>query len=1284
MNQTKLITTIICALLIGICNAQIEKIETYTVGTKITYYPNSCGADLPEADGKISFCDEADNLGVVEQSFGLNSNFVRKIIPNYFNDDEVFVTDLGFSIKKSDGSWQNLPENAIPTNSLSNRIVSEEGIVTPDGKLLYSDVNQSADHLGYLDLITLEFGTYLLGDADHNPLEFAHDSASGKTYILTRAGTSVLLYSLLDGVIVTEGVLSGIPQFSSNWYINAISDGFLYVGGTNGLYKIDLNDTNSIDYYGADDLPGEDVTDITVDSAGRVLIAYGLVNQGGIARFTPTTDTFEYFNIENPGNGEHTFKDIAYADDGTIWAVANTFSGVFTLAPDEAEPLWTQISLDDFEQIGFEIHSNFNAVDEENGHIYLTANGNPNNISGFDRPVEILKLTGEEWFSINDDETGNLSALIAYKGQQNDYQYVARAKDGGIWWMNSQDGVLAFLSDDEVFGINDFDITRGIPVVDNNGLLNAIEGSDLIRYNPPIKQEFDSDTDLGFGPDWITTYQDQVWLFDRQTDVLHVYVDDEETATYNLVNYDNNNPVSADSFGNVFYSEVDNGDDKVIINKYDPTNDTTTTIEFFFTTDLFPSGGSSALQQITLSDGKMAFLAGSTIFLYDDENIIEIVLEDLGFESFETIDYGAVDASDNLILILNSPKLVRMVDLFGGVNIETYKLGTQFSFSTEDSLLPELPFGIGMKIAVESDGGIWIHGGGEFAKFTLSNADIPPGDFESFRITGQVYLDSNDNEVFDEGEQYKNQRIALKRTGSSVSRVAVTRPNGQFTFIYDGTGDYNMTLLGSDPNVTPENITTTFNVNDVNQDTDLGDFKLQIRYIDGLLVKSSQKEGAWGFDREGFENTFATAIGNISSTKTFNNLEFQFLYKNEDDNSDNLLPSVDDVTLYRVTALSDVPVIYNTLIPPRSNNWSIAGSPNDFQIETLSLTPEINSSTDQITIDFSIPELSPRDMIVIEVDTGLFAPEQNGTVIEYGLSFVGGDNLDDNNGPLTIPLIPRPDDEPKLRLPEDIPPFPNPNDPNDNPFVPEGPVYAPVPKTIEIFSSYDPNDKLVTPGLPNVLNEVDINTQYLTYTIRFENEGNFSAKDVFILDEMDENLDLNSIQLIEASHDVVLDQLTLNGKTNIRFFFEDIFLDFTANDPVASQGYVKFAIRPIEGIALNTIVENTAAIYFDQNPPIITNTTQHQFVDLQLSLDDFSSKTAKAFPNPVEDILNLRLPISGDFDVRLFDLNGRELGSWSVQNKDILTMSLGHLAQGYYVINVKGSNKTKAIKILKQ
>ena len=67
----------------------------------------------------------------------------------------------------------------------------------------------------------------------------------------------------------------------------------------------------------------------------------------------------------------------------------------------------------------------------------------------------------------------------------------------------------------------------------------------------------------------------------------------------------------------------------------------------------------------------------------------------------------------------------------------------------------------------------------------------------------------------------------------------------------------------------------------------------------------------------------------------------------------------------------------------------------------------------------------------------------------------------------------------------------------------------------------------------------------------------------------------------------------------VEFNFDNILLpDSIVNEP-GSHGYVKYGIKANAGLADFTAVQNTANIYFDFNPAIITNTTSNTLVSLE-------------------------------------------------------------------------------------
>src|SRR5690606_24658903 len=123
-----------------------------------------------------------------------------------------------------------------------------------------------------------------------------------------------------------------------------------------------------------------------------------------------------------------------------------------------------------------------------------------------------------------------------------------------------------------------------------------------------------------------------------------------------------------------------------------------------------------------------------------------------------------------------------------------------------------------------------------------------------------------------------------------------------------------------------------------------------------------------------------------------------------------------------------------------------------------------------------------------------------------------------------------------------------------------------------VTGSFDPNDKLVAEGIHEARYVKFEN--YLTYTIRFQNTGTDTAFFVNILDTLDINMDLTSLEIIGSSHSMnyfLYDHV-------LHFEFDNIFLpDSNRNEP-ASHGFVKFKIKGNAGIADQTVIRNAAAI----------------------------------------------------------------------------------------------------------
>ncbi len=139
-----------------------------------------------------------------------------------------------------------------------------------------------------------------------------------------------------------------------------------------------------------------------------------------------------------------------------------------------------------------------------------------------------------------------------------------------------------------------------------------------------------------------------------------------------------------------------------------------------------------------------------------------------------------------------------------------------------------------------------------------------------------------------------------------------------------------------------------------------------------------------------------------------------------------------------------------------------------------------------------------------------------------------------------------------------------------------------------VLCAYDPNDKQVLPKGYAEPHYIEPDTT-LIYNVRFQNTGSFMAFDVLVRDTISEHLDLSTFALKAHSHCVqtFIDPIS----REVQFMFNNIMLpDSNCCEP-DSHGMLAYSIRPLPDLVHNTLIENTAHIFFDLNPAIVTNTT---------------------------------------------------------------------------------------------
>ena len=151
-----------------------------------------------------------------------------------------------------------------------------------------------------------------------------------------------------------------------------------------------------------------------------------------------------------------------------------------------------------------------------------------------------------------------------------------------------------------------------------------------------------------------------------------------------------------------------------------------------------------------------------------------------------------------------------------------------------------------------------------------------------------------------------------------------------------------------------------------------------------------------------------------------------------------------------------------------------------------------------------------------------------------------------------------------------------------------------------VTCSYDPNDKQATPAGWTDQHFIEAGED-LEYRIRFQNTGNAPAFNVRIEDQLDiTRLNLNSFTPVAASHSYST-IVTPDGM--VQFVFDNIMLPDSVHDEPNSHGWVVYRIRAFDSLQPLDVINNTAAIYFDDNEPVITNTYSHTIFSCDLIPD---------------------------------------------------------------------------------
>ena len=225
-----------------------------------------------------------------------------------------------------------------------------------------------------------------------------------------------------------------------------------------------------------------------------------------------------------------------------------------------------------------------------------------------------------------------------------------------------------------------------------------------------------------------------------------------------------------------------------------------------------------------------------------------------------------------------------------------------------------------------------------------------------------------------------------------------------------------------------------------------------------------------------------------------------------------------------------------------------------------------------------------------------------------------------------------------------------------------------------VVGSFDPNDKQGFPNGYGDENYIDRNVD-IRYLIRFQNTGTDTAFTVRITDEISTHLDLSTFRVKASSHNYITD---IVGQ-EVTFTFNNIMLpDSFVNEP-ASNGWLEYEISQNVDLPLETAIQNTAAIFFDFNEPVITNTTLHTTGEKMFSITSsknlIQTKPSLIFsPNPVQrgQPVFIESKIDQNLTYELLNIDGQLIGSGILDSENLQIPK--QVPTGIYLVKLTDQN----------
>ena len=224
-----------------------------------------------------------------------------------------------------------------------------------------------------------------------------------------------------------------------------------------------------------------------------------------------------------------------------------------------------------------------------------------------------------------------------------------------------------------------------------------------------------------------------------------------------------------------------------------------------------------------------------------------------------------------------------------------------------------------------------------------------------------------------------------------------------------------------------------------------------------------------------------------------------------------------------------------------------------------------------------------------------------------------------------------------------------------------------------VVAPFDPNAVYVKPGTC-----VTPGTK-LEYTVTFENMGNAVAHNIYIMDTLNNGVEMQSVKILSASHLMTFTKESHGAHNILKFEFPGI--DLPDSSSPARHGFVKYLIDTKGNYPIGSAVTNHAGIYFDYMPAVLT-TVASTIMCWPASVSTAEKGHLHIYPNPVGD----HFIVTGGSVQQISIVN--TLGQVVYQQKTSqqeTVVNVAHLNAGVYFVTVANDRGEKMVeKVVKQ